>query len=118
LKTLIFVFLTNSLLSKVSLPNSLFDFCFCKKVILKNFANFLYLQTYFWGGYATLTRRCVTGKEGGIKVLVGLAQFCQNVGSLLRTPWPTKLAKNLHNMSLVISHCKNTLNYFWSNTLK
>jgi hypothetical protein len=34
-----------------------------------------------------------TTKEGGIKVLAGLAPSSQTLGSLLRTPWLAKLAR-------------------------
>jgi len=35
------------------------------------------------------------GNEGGMQVLAGLAPSSQIVGSLLRNPWPAKLARKM-----------------------
>jgi hypothetical protein len=61
----------------------------------------------------------VPREEGGIHVLTGKAAAIQTVGSLLRTPWPSKLGRIIwQNVSLANSlQCKNTLNNFQSNAL-
>jgi hypothetical protein len=65
-------------------------------VVLPNFANFFILANVLLG-VGTLDS-CVgmfPRTEGGIKVLAGLAPSSQTVGSLLRTPWLAKSARNI-----------------------
>jgi hypothetical protein len=50
-----------------------------------SFGSFLYLQFYYWEWVSHVAAEGVPKKEGGIKVLVGLALPSQTVGPLLRT---------------------------------
>ncbi len=70
--------LTNSLLQKVSLSNSLFYF-------LKKMWFHQILVIYF-GGWLRHTTALAHSQEGGIQVLTSLAPSSQTVGPLLRTP--------------------------------
>ncbi len=82
--------LTNSLLPKVCLSNSLSDFCFFTKCNLLNFAIFYTCKCIFGDRYATPLCGHVPKKEVGIQVKAGLAPSIQTVGSYLRTRWLAK----------------------------
>jgi hypothetical protein len=57
-------------------------------------ANFLILANVFLEvGMLRYYMGALPRKEGGTQVLADLAPSSQAVGSLLRTPWPVKLAK-------------------------
>jgi hypothetical protein len=60
---------------------------FNKKVISRNFANFLNLKVFLKLGVCRACSSIFSRKEGGIQVLDGLAPSSQTGGALLRNPF-------------------------------
>jgi hypothetical protein len=87
---------------------------FIKKNSL-NFAIFLHLQTYFWGGYAAQLWLHVLW-EGGWDTGVGRSSYVYPSSTILNgNPWLAR--KHWQKLSLVNSlQLKNAQNYFWSHT--
>ncbi len=75
----------NTLLPKVSLSNSLSNFCFLT-ILLFSYT----CKCIFGDRYATPLCGHVPKREVGIQVKADLAPSIQTVGSYLRTCWPAK----------------------------
>jgi len=60
-----------------------------------------------------VTAQVHSWRGGGIQVLAGVVPYSQAVGSLLRTPWPVKLAVNILQKASAANSLqwKNTLTY-------
>jgi hypothetical protein len=71
----------NSLLAKVSLLNSLSDFCLNKNVISPFFKNVYTCKHVFGVGTPCSCAGSFSGKEGGIQVLADLAPSFQTIES-------------------------------------